>query len=143
MRARTPETNEITKRILTGKDPMYNHLLLSSVNVLVFKYEEKWINTETEGVIHIYKRRDVPSTAILILNRKSPSDFYMLMDKHVHSIETYEKFIIISKAYGREMEIFGLWFYDSYSCIEAGFILADQLSLLKKSGELMHQLKDV
>lgn len=143
MQTKTVETNEITKRVLKGKDPLYSHILLSSVNVLLFKYEGIWINTEVEGVIHMYKRRGIPSTGILILNRKTPIDFYMLIDKYIYEIENYDRFIIIKKVYGNEMEIFGLWFYDSYSCIEAGFILADQLTLLKRSQELLVQMKNV
>lgn len=137
MNSKTLETNEIVKRVLRGKDTSYSHLILSSVNVILFKYEDQWINMEIEGVIHLYKRDKIPTTAIHILNRKKPQDFSFLIDKHMYGIETYDRFIIIKRAIEQEMEIFGLWFYDAHACIEAGFILMDQLELLRKSKDLL------
>ncbi|KAI5190400.1 hypothetical protein NEMIN01_1024 [Nematocida minor] len=141
MHSRKLETSEIVKRLLKNKDPSYSHLLLSSVNAVVFKYEGEWVSMDIEGVIHLYKRDKIPSTAIHILNRKNPSDFHLLIDKSTYDIENYDKFIIIKKAVGNEMEVYGLWFYDAHACIESGFILSDQMELLKKSKELMAKCK--
>lgn len=137
MASKTLETSEIVRRVLKSKDPAYSHLILSSVNVTVFKYEEQWINMEIEGAIHFYKRDKIPTTAIHILNRKKPQDFYFLVDKNMNGIETHDRFIIIKKAIGNVMEVFGLWFYDAHDCIEAGFILIDQLEVLRKSKDLL------
>lgn len=137
MNGRTLETNEIVRRVLRGKDSSYSHLVLSSVNVILFKYEEQWMNMEVEGAIHLYKRDKIPTTAIHILNRKKPVDFCYLIDKNVYEIETYDRFIVIKRVIGKEMEIYGLWFYNPHDCIEAGFILLDQLEALKKSKDLL------
>ncbi|EIJ87698.1 hypothetical protein NEPAR06_0872 [Nematocida parisii] len=143
MHTKRPPTNEVTNRMLKGKDAQYSHLLLTSINVLVLKYENKWINTCTEGAIHLYKRKIIPSTCILVLNRKAPADFHLLIDKAVHGIEIFDRFIIIKIAHKKEIEVFGLWFYDKQSCAQAGSILTDQLALLEKSKELLNKCKGV
>ncbi|EHY64809.1 hypothetical protein NEAUS04_0877 [Nematocida ausubeli] len=143
MQTQRPQTNEVTNRMLKGKDAHYSHLLLTSVNVVVLKYEDKWVPAEIEGAIHLYKRKAIPSTGILVLNRKKPQDLYLAIDHTIYDIEIYDRFIIVKIQEKKELEIFGLWFYDKHACMETGFILTDQLELLERSKKLLMKCRAV
>ncbi|OAG28865.1 hypothetical protein NEDG_01004 [Nematocida displodere] len=131
-------SNVIIQRLLTVRDSAFSHLLMTSLHVVLMKFEDHWVKNPIEGSVYVYKRTDIPTTAITILNRKSPCDFQMFLDGAVVDIESHDRFIVIKRAVSsKEIEILGFWFYDSQSAIEMSFILFDQLGLLKRSQKLL------
>ncbi|KAI5180106.1 hypothetical protein NEOKW01_0435 [Nematocida sp. AWRm80] len=131
-------TSEIINRTLRLKDSNYNHMLLVTHSALLYKYTEEWIKTEIEGTLYIYRRNTIPSTQLIILNRKTPEDFKLSLDSSLIEIQIEDQFIIVKKETSpMVLEVFGLWFYDTQSFIEVSIALTDHLNSIKQSRELL------
>jgi len=139
-------SNIIQKKVMVSKDRSFSHLAGGSLNVILFKYEEEWKKTPFEGSLCVYRRKTIPSMALIILNRKAPLDFTLEIDATVIEMEAEDRFIILKKVLDRaqkEIEIFGLWFSDRQDSIKISFILQDQLALIKKSAVLLGLAKNM
>ncbi|KAI5187571.1 hypothetical protein NEHOM01_2279 [Nematocida homosporus] len=137
------EDSGIILRVLQSRDSMFHKLLLSTLNVILYRYTDSWSRLPVEGALYVYQREDTPSLGLLVLNRKTPRDFHLLVDSGVVGVEVFDRFIIIKRAIGWEIEVYGLWFYDSQASIAASFIIADKVELLKKSKDLLLSLQSL
>lgn len=132
---------EINVQLLKRKDPAFSHILHTSLRAVLFKYDGAWRRAEVDGPIYLYRRQDIPSVALLLLNRKSPNDFLLFIDMSVVEVGAEEQLVVIKRARRQEMEVFGVWFYETHAAVQASYILADQLDHLERSKGLLQVIQ--
>ncbi|KAI5190774.1 hypothetical protein NECID01_1141 [Nematocida sp. AWRm77] len=134
-------TKEVSNQLLRKKDSGFNHLLHSSLRVVLFKYEGEWMKTGIDGPVYVYRRKSIPTMGLVILNRKAPHDFQLLIDRNIIEIEVEDQFIMVKKAQEKEVEVFGIWFYEMRMAVQVSLLLSEQIDLLKKSETFLHYLR--
>ncbi|ELA46446.1 hypothetical protein VCUG_02041 [Vavraia culicis subsp. floridensis] len=67
--------SSILQRVLQRYDPSFHSTIYTSSHVALYKYTTKWDRTSTEGNIIIYRRTTLPSTKLVIFNKKDRGVF--------------------------------------------------------------------
>lgn len=142
--ANNEELDRILQRVLRSRDGLFSHLMHKGTTAHLFRYQGKWEKCPVEGVIYLYRRCAIPSTAIFILNKKAPNDFQLLIDASIISVESVGHFLILHKVVGEsEVDIFGLWFHEKQAVSEIAHRISGQIELLRRSQRLMLEIQSM
>lgn len=137
---------EISHKLLVSKDISFSHIAFVSKHTVVYKFDgEKWHRTSVEGPLYIYKRKTIPTTAIFLINRKSPQDFFIGIDRNISGYEAHGDFMVLKRSAAprgraakgaRWIEVYGFWFYNKQDAAQMEKIVRESYEKQKKTREL-------
>lgn len=102
--------SEMINRYLLSIDSLYLNLEFTAGMVVVYCFENEWIEMNFEGALYLYKRNDL-SHRLVILNRNGPSDFKLNIPSEFY-VEYQTQFVTFSHL--DRNNIFGLWFENEF-----------------------------
>ncbi|KAI5172461.1 hypothetical protein NEFER03_1564 [Nematocida sp. LUAm3] len=129
-------------KMLKAKDAHYRNTLLSTWNVTLYQYTGTWIKTQTEGALYIYRRHQIPSACLFLINRKNPNDYHLPISKEILQVERHSQFLIVKIAEKKELLVHGFWFSEKEKAKEAEDLFNECIKLSLQSIELLHVIRN-
>jgi len=113
---------KIVDRYLQSQDALYTEVVFTAGKVVLHAFKDEWVETNTEGPLYLYRRRDKEHPQrLLVMNRNGAEDFRLEIPRE-YELEYQEQFVIFS---GKDKaNIFGFWF-DNEAAAKTLFKLLD------------------
>jgi Dcp1-like decapping family len=108
----------ISNKLMSKKDTAFVETTYLSPHAVLYRFDgELWHDAQTEGPLYLYRRKSIPTTALFLINRKSPLDTFIPLDKKIDGYEVQGSFLIVrreapSRKEEPALEIYGFWFQD-------------------------------
>lgn len=138
------QKKDINGKLLKSKDAEFSHIALTSSHVVVYVFGDgEWHRASAEGPLYMYRRKAVPTTMLLLMNRKSPRDIFIPIDEKIYGHEAHPSFLVLEKQApslpggpSTCIEVYGFWFYNPEDARLAEGLLLEARALQTKSKNL-------
>lgn len=131
---------DINLKALKKVDPYIVSIEAHSGQVALYKYDltpEKWLQTEVQGTLFVYRREAEPEYGLTIMNRLNMENLVEPITNLEFELQT--PFLLYRT---RTNDIFGIWFYERTECERVGKKV-EELARLVAERQAMKKKKQV